>query len=256
MRPDLHASVPAFWVESVERATLAAVCPAVMEELPGWLLGLDSGTVGRAHSAAPLHHNAPDASSLAALEGRYAEHQLDLVLRLPPLDSFKLLRQALTQRHYAASQPTLVQTSSAERMAHVFDGADVALAAVPDKAWSSVFLGEGFDPVDGAHRIRLLQGAFNAVFASVYARGNVVAVGVACFSHGWASVHGMRTAPSHRGQGMAGRILGAFAREALSRQVSDVFLQVHAGNSQAQSLYRHAGFATAWTYDYWRQPTR
>lgn len=31
-----------------------------------------------------------------------------------------------------------------------------------------------------------------------------------------------------------------------------VFLQVEAGNTAAQALYRRAGFETAWSYVYWR----
>jgi len=32
-----------------------------------------------------------------------------------------------------------------------------------------------------------------------------------------------------------------------------VFLQVEAGNTAAQALYRRAGFETAWSYMYWRR---
>ena len=236
-------------VASIERATLAAVCPSCVEELPGWVLGLDPGTVGRAHSAAPLQHETVDDAVLRALEARYAAHQLGLVLRIPQADSFTSLRRALVQGHYAASQPTQVQISRVSHVAQALSGDGVELTTAPDAAWSAVFLGEGFDPVDGAHRVKLLSRAKDAVFASVRVNNALVAVGVACFSHGWASVHGMRTARGHRGQGMAGRILGAFAKEALGRQVEDVFLQVHADNASAQSLYRRAGFTTAWTYE-------
>jgi hypothetical protein len=39
-------------VEAIERATVAAVSPEAVEELDGWLLAFDTGTVGRAKSAA------------------------------------------------------------------------------------------------------------------------------------------------------------------------------------------------------------
>jgi len=74
---------------------------------------------------------------------------------------------------------------------------------------------------------------------------------MAAFSHGWASVHGMRTAKARRGEGIAGRILSAFAGIAAERGVSRMFLQVEAHNPAAISLYRRAGFATAWSYAYW-----
>ena len=240
-------------IEAIERATLAAVAPATVEELRGWLLGLDPGTVGRAHSAVPLRHAEPDGEVLAAIELRYAAHGLSPVFRLPLATGFEPLRAALARRAYAPVQPTQVQVGTARAMAQQFSRAGADLAAAPDEAWASVFLGEGFDPVDGANRVRLLSRAKEAVFASVRVNGRVVAAGVGSFSHGWASIHGMRTALGHRSQGLASSILGALAHEAQARDIQQVFLQVDAANTQAQALYRRAGFMTAWTYEYWRK---
>src|SRR5688572_17123458 len=55
-------------VESIERATLAAMPPSASEEHEGWLLAFDPGTVGRAHSAVPLRHEAPEIQRVAAIE--------------------------------------------------------------------------------------------------------------------------------------------------------------------------------------------
>ncbi len=240
-------------IEAIERATLAAVAPAAMEELPGWLLGLDPGTVGRSHSAVPLQHSQPQEGVLTAIEARYAAHGRDPVFRLPDVAGFDGLCAALAGRGYARSQLTQVQIGSAQAMARLVQGPAADVAATPDAAWASVFLGEGFDAVDGANRVRALSQAPDAVFASVQVEGRAVAAGMACFSHGWASVHGMRTAPGHRGQGLAGRILATLARQAQARAITSVFLQVEAQNSPAQALYRRAGFGAAWTYAYWRK---
>ncbi len=249
----LHTPMDPCQIEAIERATLAAVGAATVQELPGWLLGLDAGTVGRAHSAVPLQHAEPDETLLPVIEARYAAHGLSPVFRLPLVATFAPARAALSHRGYARVQPTQVQVGSASAMAVRFKGDGADVAAAPDDAWASVFLGEGFDPVDGANRVRLLSQAKGAVFASVRVNGRVVAAGAGTFSHGWASIHGMRTAPSHRGHGLAGSILGALAREAQARQIEPVFLQVEAMNLAALALYRRAGFATAWTYEYWRR---
>ena len=57
-------------VEAIERATLAAVPPQRLVQWQQWLLAFDDGTVGRCHSAVPLHHDAPVAGALAAIERR------------------------------------------------------------------------------------------------------------------------------------------------------------------------------------------
>jgi N-acetylglutamate synthase len=116
-----------------------------------------------------------------------------------------------------------------------------------------VFVGEGFDPVDGASRVATLSRAPGALFASIREGGETVAAGMGGFSHGWASVHGMRTALHCRGRGLAGRVLATLADAAQQRGIDRVFLQVEAANASALALYRRAGFATAWTYSYWKQ---
>ncbi len=82
----------------------------------------------------------------------------------------------------------------------------------------------------------------------------MVAVGVASFAYGWASVHGMRTEQAFRGQGLAGQVLAGLAQAAQERDITRVFLQVEEGNSAARSLYRARGLQPAWRYSYWRRP--
>ena len=71
----------------IERATLAAVMPEAVEELPGWLLPFDTSTVGRAISAVPLSHTFDqDAANLVSqIEARYLAHGLQAAFRLPDM---------------------------------------------------------------------------------------------------------------------------------------------------------------------------
>jgi GNAT superfamily N-acetyltransferase len=71
------------------------------------------------------------------------------------------------------------------------------------------------------------------------------------FGARWAGIHGMRTAPAHRGKGLASAILAALGRAAQARGVSQVFLQVEEANP-ARAIYRRAGFMPVWRYHYWR----
>jgi GNAT superfamily N-acetyltransferase len=148
-----------------------------------------------------------------------------------------------------------VQVARVQDMPSAID-ADVQMATAPAKSWEQVFLGEGFDPVDGASRLAILGRARDSVFASIVRDGATVAVGSACFAQGWCGIHGMRTLPLQRKQGSAGGILAAFAAEARRRGLDRAFLQVEEGNAVARSLYARLGFATAWTYRYWIRPSR
>ncbi|MFM2276489.1 MAG: hypothetical protein RL211_2361 [Pseudomonadota bacterium] len=238
-------------IESLERATLAAVSPEAVEELQGWLLPFDSGTVGRAKSAVPMAHTVADETLVARIEARYTARGMKPMFRVATAACFDILRQELTRRGYVAGKPTLVQTGSARTMRQVSTQPPADVDATPDAAWAALFLGEGFDPVDGASRVKSLSRALDAVYASLRESGKTVAAGAGSYSNGWASVHGMRTHQAHRGQGLAGRVLAALAQEATRRGLERTFLQVEASNLAAQALYRRAGFTTAWVYEYW-----
>ena len=255
-------------IETLERATLAAVSPDAQLEQDGWLLGFDSGTIWRAKSAAPLAHVALSAAQatrcIAAIErqyqGRATGSARGAIFRLADVPCFDNFRHQLGEYGYTPVKPTWVQVAPVRAMLQVTQGepADVDLA--PDEAWAGLFLGEGLDPADGASRIRNLARAPANVYASVREGGptgrQTLAGGAASFSHGWASVHGMRTHAQHRGQGLAGRVLKALALAAQERGLHQVFLQVEAGNTGAQALYQRAGFQTVWIYHYWQKINR
>lgn len=241
-------------IQAIERATLQAVAPELVQALPGWLLPMDHGTVGRARCAVPLHHAEHDTALLPGILAGYETAGFEPRFRLPDLRTFGPWHQRLAQSGWSCHQPTLTMTGSLDVLSRVHAGPPVELSAQTDAAWLAMFLGEGLDPVDGASRARLLSRAQGTVFASVREDGETVACGAASFSHGWLGVHGMRTAAAHRGRGLAGRILHTMALEALARGLTGVFLQVDAGNLAARSLYRRAGLTTAWPYAYWRRP--
>lgn len=241
-------------IEAIERATLAAVSPEALQEIPGWLLPFDSGTVGRAKSAVPLSHEAPDPAVLPEIEARYAAHRLPLVLRLPAAPSFDAFGELLKRHGYVSEKPTQVHIAATQMVQRVSNGPVAEISSAPDDGWTAVFLGKGFDPADGASRVKILSRAAGTLFASVHEQGETVAAGAASFAHGWSSVHGMRTAQASRGRGLAGRILATLAGAASAKGYQRMFLQVQADAAPALSLYRRAGFELAWNYTYWRQP--
>ena len=241
-------------IEAIERATTAAVSPPAIEEIDGWLLCFDTGTVGRAKCAVPLRHALTDLAAVPAIEARYAARGVPPLFRIADVPVFDALRAELRRSGYRAGRPTLVQVAASESARSVCTEAVAEIATAPDAAWASVYLGEGFDPVDGAGRVKALSRTPGSLYASVREDGRAIAAGVAAFGHGWASVHGMRTGHSRRGEGLAGRVLASLAAAALARGIGRIFLQVEADNAPALALYRRAGFATAWAYRYWQRP--
>lgn len=244
----------AFDIEGIERATIAGVSPEALEPMGDWLLPFDAGTIGRSHSAVPLRHDRCDPADLDDIEARYRARGLRPSFRLADVAPLEPLRDALRRRGYRERQATLVQSATCEAMRRASDAPPAQVEPRPDAAWSATFSGEGFDPVDAAHRVGAFGRAPGAVFASVRENGQAPAVGVAALSHGWAGVHGMRTALPRRGEGLARRVLAGLAGAALDKGVTQAFLQVQEDNVAARALYRRAGFATLWRYAYWQQP--
>jgi ribosomal protein S18 acetylase RimI-like enzyme len=240
-------------VASIERATFRAVPPQRLVTLDDWLVGLDDGTVGRVHSAVPIRHDAQVERELDAVLQAFAQAGRAPVFRIPRLTAFDAMRPRLAGHGLHGGKPTLTMTGPIAGLAGLPAGAAVDMAETPGEDWSAVFLGEGFDPVDGASRLAILRRATSSLFAGVRIDGVLAAVGSACFAQGWCSVHGMRTLPAFRARGCARSILSAFGREARDRGVERAFLQVEQGNEKAQALYRRAGLGDAWVYEYWKR---
>lgn len=240
-------------IASLERATLDAVAPPASQEIEGWLLPFDESTIRRAKSAVPLRHSGLDATQIPRIETLYAERGLQAAFRVADVPGLANIQGELTRLGYQAIQPTLVQVGTVQQMRSICQAPPADVSDKPTAHWSSVYLAEGFDPVDGAHRIQALSRSRHVVYASVEESGQAIAAGTAAMSHGWASVHGMRTVPQHRGRGLAVQILAGLADTATAQGLERVFLQVEEANSAALALYRRAGFVTAWRYHYWQR---
>jgi len=241
--------VDAAAIAAIERDTVAAVAPPEVLEIGGWLVPLDAGTIGRAKSAVPLRHDlGPEA--LGEIVDAYRSRGLPPAFRIADVPGLEPVRAALDRWGFTGQQPTVFKTGSVTELA-AFSTDSARILNRPDEAWAAVFLGEGFDPADGAHRVAALTRSPGGVYAAAGADGQTQAVGVMSFGAHWAGIHGMRTAPAHRGRGLASAVLAALGRAAQARGVKDVFLQVEEPN-RARRIYRRAGFRPIWRYRYWR----
>ena len=236
-------------LETAERATVEAVAPREVLEVGGWLVGIDDGTIGRAKAAVPLRHDlGPEA--LDEIEAAYRQRGLKPAFRVADGPGLEAVRAELDRRGYPMEQPTIFETGLVSDLA-TFSEASATILDRPNEAWAAVYLGEGFDPADGAHRVAALTRSPDVIYGVAGEGDEVGAVGVMTFGYGWAGIHGMRTSPAHRGKGFASSILATLGRAAQARGVERVFLQVEEPNP-ARAIYRRAGFKPAWRYHYWR----
>lgn len=236
-------------IEVLERDTVAAVAPPETLEIEGWLVPLDNGTIGRAKSAVPLSHDL-GSEAIGRIEAAFRQRGLKPGFRIADVDGLDAVRAELSSRGYRPEQPTIFKTGLIEQLV-AFSEASARILSEPDEAWSGVFLGEGFDPADGAHRVAALRRSPAAIYGAAGEDGATHAVGVMSFGAAWAGVHGMRTAPVRRGHGYASAILATMGRVARARGYERVLLQVEEPNP-ARRIYRAAGFAPIWRYHYWR----
>ena len=236
-------------VEALERDTVAAVAPTEVLEIADWLVPLDSGPIGRARSAVPLRHNlGPEA--IGEVIAAYLDRGLTPRFRIADVPALAAVTAELARRGLAPEQPTIFKIGSSADMARLSDGAAMLLSE-PSEAWAAVFLGDGFDAAADAARIAALARSLDAVYAAAGEGAEIQAVGVMSFGARWAGVHGMRTAPAHRGKGLASRILATLGAAAQARGAERVALQVEEPNP-ARRIYRRAGFTPIWRYRYWR----
>ena len=252
MQPSNYAIYSDLEVESIERATVDAVCPPDRMELAGWLLPFDNASVGRAKSAVPLKHANTERKTLEAIYAQYINRHLQPNFRVADVAALSDVQRNLIEMGLKPHGPVLVQIGQSHQIRSVSTSSPATISNQPTAQWASVYTAEGFDSEDGAQRVRLLSRSPGVVYGCISEGGVALASGAASVGHGWMGIHGMRTLPQAQGQGLAARILAGFAELAIQRNIARVYLQVEEDNAKAIGLYKKAGFATAWRYRYWR----
>jgi N-acetylglutamate synthase len=246
-------------ISAIEIATCEAVSPARVERVGPWLVSLDHGSVGRAKTAVALTHDAAQADALLGcmdeVQNIYAQAGLPPAFRLADVPALSGVSERLRALGFTSEQPTCVMVASTQALLAQLTQVQshkVHLSAQPNPDWASVYTHAGFNAQDGAHRVRVLSRARQALYASISLQGQSVAAGMLALSGDWASVHGMRTVPALQRQGLCSALLAAMAHTAQASGLAQFFLQVEEGNS-AISLYQRFGFAQVWRYHYWYQ---
>ena len=239
--------------EAIERATLRALPPRVLETDDGWLLCANDGVISRANSVVPFGDGLDrlDAKIDRAITF-YDRQGLKPAFRVSPFSRPSDLSEALAARGFTPGMTTQVMTMPNE--GHDNRALSVALTSSTDPSWRALFIAPGFGASEADIRIETLSRGEGTRFASLAANGEVVAIGAGSLSGAWVGVHGMRTKAEHRGIGYAAAILYRLLADARDRGAERAFLQVEESNRDAMRLYERLGFSAAYAYDYWRRP--
>lgn len=240
-------------IETLERATLDAVAPQVLEEIPGWVVPMDASSIGRATSAVPLVHDGLRPTDVPLIEARYAARNFAAQFRIADSPGLSVICRELHWRGYNAARPTLTRLCAVHHLQDSAKADTVVVTDAPTEAWKSVYTAEGFDPVDGAERIAALSRSPVVIYACLSDETGALAAGTASLSRDWMGIHGIRTLPRARGRGLAAQIIAALAGRAASLGLERAFLQVEEDNAAANALYDRLRFTTAWRYRYWNK---
>lgn len=241
----------------IEDAALTASQPREQAFYDGWLLRYANGKAKRARSVNPLAAGRlPLAAKLAHCTDFYARHGVPFMLRLTPFSQPPELDDALARLGYPASEDTRVMVAAVDGMPRLA-AADVPLTPLDRAEFGGVLADlHGLDPARAAvERARFAHTAGEGIFLTVREDGRAVACGSALIDGALVGVFGMVTAASHRGRGLATRLVADLLQRARARGCTTAYLQVEASNAPARRAYQKFGFVDRYAYWY-RTPPR
>jgi ribosomal protein S18 acetylase RimI-like enzyme len=243
----------------IEDAALTASQPREQAIYDGWLLRYANGKAKRARSVNLIAAGErPLEEKLLHCADFYRRHEVPFILRLTPFSRPAGVDAALDRLGYVASEDTRVMVAPVAASwptVPTVPGVEVELV---DRAAFGAVLADlhGLDPERAAgERARFAHSVVDGVHLVIRdGARRPVACGSAVVDGDLAGIFGMVTASSHRGRGLATRILAELLSRARARECSTAYLQVEAGNTPARRAYSKFGFRDGYAYWYRRPP--
>jgi N-acetylglutamate synthase len=244
-------------VWQIEETCLNAF-PSLKHVLHGeWLVRFAGGVSRRANSANPRSAQANASPSLIAeIEALYRAQGQPAIFRVPSIADLGI-DQMLTASGYSTEGETCVLHAPITRAAAASDTA-VQLLAAPTSGWLiAMSTLQARTPAHAAIYERIAESiAVPARFASLVVDGEPAALAYGALHAGLLCYESVITAPDHRRQGLARRVVAALAAWAQDAGADGVCLQVEAANTSAKALYTRFGMEELFRYHYRRQPSR
>jgi N-acetylglutamate synthase len=223
-----------------------------VERLGEWLLRASGGFTRRGNSALPLGPSGlPIRDALSQVERWYAARGLPVRMQVPATPAMGPLVDALTAAGLTPDSDVHVMTAEIGPVLHLPAPVDVIvqLDSAPDDAWVASYRRHS-GPLPLAAR-ELLTNHPAAVFASVRAGDDCVAIARAAVDGRWAGLYAVEVVESHRRRGLARAASMAALRWAAQQGARRAYLQTEIGNSASVALYRSLTFDLHHDYRHW-----
>lgn len=236
----------------IEDAALTASQPREQAFHDGWLLRYANGKAKRARSVNMFGPGErPLDEKLAFCASFYRRHGLPFILRVTPFSHPRGVDAALERLGYTAAEDTRVMVAP-NGVPSAVPLPDATVATLDRAAFGDALVAlHGLDPARATvERNRFALSAVDGLYLAVEEAGTTIACGSAVLDGPLVGIFGMVTATSHRGRGLATRLVFELLQRARARGCTTAYLQVEAGNAAARSAYSKFGFKDGYAYWY------
>jgi GNAT superfamily N-acetyltransferase len=238
----------------IEDAGLNASAPPQQRWLDGWLVRLSPGKAKRARcvNAVALGRQ-PVEHKLSACERAFTDAKLPMIVRITPFTAPPDLDAMLEQRGLNRFDDTRVMVLAGLN--------SLPITALPAGiTFQSLALEPFAQRVGGlrgsplaqrqAHAERLVNSPVPFSAWELRRDGDTLACGQYALEDDVVGLYDVFTAPSARGQGLAGLLCARLLADAARHGARHAYLQVESDNHAARSVYRKLGFADGYAYHY------
>jgi GNAT superfamily N-acetyltransferase len=239
-------------IEHLEEISFNAWPAREQVRYDGWVLRFSQGYTKRANSVTPLY---PGSLGLEAkieyCQAAYRSRGLPPIFRLPELEGVQELDRLLERKGYRVLHPTQVLWQDlADWELGLWEG--VVLEQLSLETWLAAYADFSVSQADKlwAHKDILQRITARRLFAAIPEAGKIVTVGLAVLEEGACGLFDIITAPEHRKQGFATRLVRGMLDWALERGAQSAYLQVMDVNQPALQLYGKLGFSKHYSYHY------
>jgi ribosomal protein S18 acetylase RimI-like enzyme len=241
----------------IERLADSAWPAAEQVPLGPWKLRATFGVTRRANSVYTAGNGELSVSEMERLveeaEDFYARRMLPAVFQISEATGARGLEALLRKRGYAVTGGAEVWTLDLRvrrfRPAAI-DGVRLREGKEPERPWFECMLEEAEDR-RRVHEQIVRRVPWPRWFVTAIAGESFAGCGMAASAEGHAGIFCMSTSAAHRRRGIALAVVNALCRWAAKRGDERAFLQVMVENEAATALYRKAGFARGYSYQYW-----